>query len=101
MDLTDILANAGQLQQRVNSANEELEKINIKGVSKSGDCIITLSGKYDVLSLEISDDLFKGTKEKVINTIMETFTDAKIKVDTTVDKVMSNATAGVPLPDFS
>jgi len=61
--------------------------------------IVEMTGKYDLGKLTLSPDLLKEDLATVTALITAAFNDAKSKADDLIDKVMSAATAGMPMPE--
>lgn len=99
MDMGSLMEQAKQLQSKVAAAQDKLAKTSIKGIAGDGQCIVEMSGKYDLLNLTISPDLLKQDSAYVVEVISAAFNDAKAKADVTIDKIMGDATAGMPMPE--
>ena len=99
MEMQDLMAKAQALQDKVAAAQDLLAKTSIKGIAGNGAVIVDMSGKYDLINLTIAPEFLKGDAATVVATIAEAFRDAKAKADATIDKVMGEATAGMPMPE--
>jgi len=99
MDVEALMAQAKQLQDKVAVAQDLLGKTSIKGIAGNGACIVDMSGKYDLISLTISPELLKQDVAAVTDVISAAFRDAKAKADIAIDKIMGEATAGMPMPE--
>ena len=99
MDFEQLMAQAQELQGKVAAAQEELGRTHVKGIAGAGDCIVELTGKYDVVNLIISDALVARGSAAVTETVIAAMRDAKEKADALIDKVMGDATAGMPMPE--
>ncbi|MGI5845588.1 MAG: YbaB/EbfC family nucleoid-associated protein [Alphaproteobacteria bacterium] len=99
MDMKALMEQAKQLQSKVSDAQNQLEKSSVKGIAGNGLAIVEMSGKYDLIKLTLSPDLIKEDIETITALISAAFNDAKSKADDLIDKVMSSATAGMPLPE--
>ena len=99
MDMQALMEQAKQLQGKVAAAQEALGKTTVKGIAGNGLCIVEMSGKYDLIKLTINPDLLKEDLETVTAMITAAFNDAKAKADALIDKVMGEATAGMPMPE--
>lgn len=99
MDMGSLMEQAKQLQSKVAAAQDKLAKTSIKGIAGDGQCIVEMSGKYDLLNLTISPELLKHDSVYVVEVISAAFNDAKAKADVTIDKIMGDATAGMPIPE--
>ena len=99
MDMESLMAQASELQSKVASAQEKLASMRVKGLAAGGACIVDMSGKYDVNSVTINPKLLNEGVAAVENAVLAAFRDAKSKADKLIDDVMSDATAGMPLPN--
>ncbi len=98
MDMEALMAQAAELQNKVNAAQEKLNTMHVKGIAADGACIVDMTGKYDVASITIRPDVLAGGAESVSATVLMALRDAKAKADVVIDQVMGEATAGVPMP---
>lgn len=98
MDMDALMAQAAELQTKVNIAQEQLGKTIVKGIAQNGACIVDMTGKYDLIKLTINPDVLAGGASAVEQVVMAAYTDAKNKADSMIDKIMGEATAGVPMP---
>jgi len=99
MDMKALMEQAKQLQGKVAAAQESLGKSTVKGIAGNGLCIVEMSGKYDLIKLTINPDLLKEDMATITAMITAAFNDAKAKADALIDKVMGEATAGMPMPE--
>ena len=97
--MNDLMAQAQELQSKVSAAQDLLGKTRIKGIAGNGDVIVDMSGKYDLLDLVISPELLAKDAKTVAEMVKMAFNDAKAKADDTIDKIMGEATAGMPIPE--
>ena len=99
MDMKALMEQAKQLQGKVAAAQDQLGKSSVKGIAGNGLVIVEMTGKYDLSKLTLNPDLMKEDLETITALITAAFNDAKAKADDLIDKVMSAATAGMPLPE--
>ncbi|MCL2339115.1 MAG: YbaB/EbfC family nucleoid-associated protein [Proteobacteria bacterium] len=99
MDMKSLMEQAKSLQSKVAAAQETLGKLTVKGIAGNGLVIVEMSGKYDLVKLTINPDLLKEDLATITAMIAAAFNDAKAKADAAIDKVMGEATAGMPLPE--
>ncbi len=99
MDMNELMAQAQQLQDKVAAAQDLLAQTTVKGLAGAGDCIVEMSGKYDLLKLTIKPEILGNGADSVAQTVFAAFQDAKAKADAVIDRVMGEATAGMPLPE--
>ena len=98
MDMEQLMAQAKELQDKVASAQEKLAKTKVTGMASGGACIVEMTGKYDLLSVKIREDVAGRDAKQISDIVMAAFRDAKSKADSVIDDVMGDATAGMPLP---
>lgn len=99
MDMKALMEQAKQLQSKVSDAQEQLGKTSVKGIAGNGLVIVELSGKYDLIKLTLNPDVVKEDLETMTALVAAAFSDAKAKADDLIDRVMSAATAGMPMPE--
>jgi DNA-binding YbaB/EbfC family protein len=99
MEMQDLMAQAKQLQDKVAAAQEQLGATIVKGVAGMGECVVEMTGKYDLVKLTIKPVLLERGTERLTEIVSEAFRDAKTKADTVIDDVMGAATAGMPMPE--
>lgn len=98
MDMEELMAQARQLQDKVAAAQDLLDKTVVKGLAGAGDCIVEMSGKYDLRKITINPAILAQGVDVVTNAVMTAYTDAKAKADAAIDRIMGAATAGMPMP---
>ncbi len=98
MDMEALMAQAAELQNKVAAAQDKLAKTIVKGIADNGACIVDMTGKYETIKITIRPDVLTQGVNAVENAVLAAYTDAKNKADDIIDKVMGDATAGVPMP---
>jgi len=98
MDMESLMAQAAELQNKVNSAQEQLANSVVKGIAENGACIVDMTGKYDLIKMTIHPDVLSRGADVVSEIVSAAYRDAKQKADVLIDQVMGAATAGVSLP---
>ncbi len=98
MDMDALMAQAAELQNKVAAAQDKLSKTKITGMATGGACVVEMTGKYDLLSVKLRDDIAGRSADQISKIVMDAFRDAKSKADKVIDTVMGDATAGMPLP---
>ena len=99
MDMESLMAQASELQSKVADAQEKLAGMHVKGLASGGACIVDMSGKYDILGLTINPKLVDDGVAAIETAVLSALRDAKRKADKLIDDVMSDATAGMPMPN--
>ena len=98
MDMESLMAQAAELQNKVSAAQEKLASMHVSGIADDGACVITMSGKYDLVGLTLRPDVLARGADAVAALVSAAYNDAKAKADALIDDVMGAATAGVPMP---
>ena len=98
MDMEALMAQANELQNKVTAAQEKLASMHVKGIAGNGDVIIDMTGKYDLANITMRDEILTGGAAHVAKMVGLAYNDAKSKADELIDRVMGEATAGVPMP---
>lgn len=98
MDMEALMAQAAELQNKVSAAQEQLGRTNVKGIADNGACIVEMSGKYDLINVTIREDVLSRGAAAVSEIVAAAYRDAKSKADAIIDRIMGEATAGMPMP---
>ena len=98
-DLMGMMKQVGQLQARMQQAQEELGALEVEGQSGAGLVKIKLSGKGDVRGVSIDPSLMQpGEAEILEDLILAACQDAKTKADAALQEKMADVTGGLPIP---
>jgi DNA-binding YbaB/EbfC family protein len=98
-NFTNMMKQAQELQSRMGELQAEIEQARIEGRSGGGLVSVTLSGKGDMVGLEIDPSLLKpGEGEVLEDLVVAAHSDAKAKVESVVQEKMQKLTGGLPLP---
>lgn len=98
-NFTNMMKQAQELQSRMGELQAEIEQARIEGRSGGGLVSVTLSGKGDMVGLEIDPSLLKpGEGEILEDLVVAAHSDAKAKVESVVQEKMQKLTGGLPLP---
>lgn len=102
-DLSDIMRQAQQMQQRLQEAQAKMEAITAEGSSGAGMVKVTLKGKGELHALTIDPSLLTpGDKEMVEDLVKAAHADARRRLDEAMAEAMKQATGGLGgmLPGF-
>ncbi len=79
-NMNDLMRKAQELQKKMERIEKELEETRVEGVA-GGDAVkVTVSGKLDVISIEISEDVIdKEEKEMLEDLIIAAIREAQEK----------------------
>lgn len=99
MEMNDLMMQAKALQDSVATAQQKLAKTTVRGIALDGACVVEMTGKYDLVSLKLREDISGHKSDEIADIVMSALRDAKEKADTLIDEVMGEATASLPLPE--
>ncbi|MGQ3889777.1 YbaB/EbfC family nucleoid-associated protein [Legionella sp. CNM-1927-20] len=105
MDMNQNLANlmkeAQKMQQRMQEAQEQLTKLQVRGEAGSGMVVVEMNGRHDVLKVSIKPSLAEEDIELIEDLVAAAFNDAVRKVEKASKEKISQLTAGLNIPtDF-
>ena len=76
-DFSDMLSKAKAMQQKMKEAQDQIKKIEVEGLS-GGDLVkVTLSGDYEIKSIEITERAKKESQEIINDLIIAAYNNAK------------------------
>ena len=98
-DLGGLMQQAQQMQQKVKELQDQLERLELVGVSGAGLVKVTVNGRNETRRVEIDASLFKPEDKGVVeDLIVAAANDARGKVEAVVQEQMKQITGGLPLP---
>lgn len=98
-DIMKLMAQAGQIQARMQKMQEELAALEVEGQAGAGMVKVVLSGKGEMKAVRIDPALMKpGEGEIVEDLVMAAHQDARAKVESLLQERMQEVTGGLPLP---
>lgn len=98
-DLNEILGMASRVQEELTRAQENLDKMEVEGVSGGGVVKVRASAKGRVTGVSIDDSLLVASEKQMLeDLIVAAFNDARKKADEVSNAEMSKMTSGLPLP---
>lgn len=97
--LSDIMQQARELQDKLASAQAELEVMEIEGEGGGGLVRVVLTGRGVMRAVKIDPSLLvPGEREVLEDLIVAAHNDAKTKMDRAAADKMRDMTGGLPLP---
>ena len=88
------------MQEKMQTMQEELGQIEETGVSAAGMVQITLQGKGNMKAIKIDPSLLKETEKEILeDLILAAHNDAKTKLEDAVKQRTQDITKDLPLPD--
>jgi DNA-binding protein YbaB len=92
MDMESLMAQAQGLQEKINAAQESLANMTVKGIAENGAVVVSMTGKYDILSVVVRPETLSLGADKVSELVANAYKDAKEKADILIEKTMSTVT---------
>ena len=100
-NFSDMLSKAKAMQEKMKDAQERIKKIEVEGLSGGNLVKVTLTGDYELKSIEISEDAKKENLEIINDLIIAAYNNAKENLKKKSAEELSKATGGLNLPlDF-
>ena len=97
--LEDIMKMAQDVQTQMQQAQENLDKIEVEGVSGGGLVKIKATAKGRFVSVSIDESLLQPSEKTMVeDLITAALNDAKTKADAAAAPEMEKMTSGIPLP---
>jgi DNA-binding YbaB/EbfC family protein len=98
-NLSQMMKQAQQVQERMQSMQAELERVEMTGASGGGMVKLVVSGKGELKQVSIDKALLVPDDVEVLeDLIVAAFNDARAKVDANAADQMSKVTGGLSLP---
>ena len=98
-DLNELMKMAQDAQAKVMEAQQELDRIEVEGVSGGGMVRIRASAKGRIIAVDIDQSLLQpAEKQMVEDLIAAAINDARAKADVAAEETMRNVTGGLQLP---
>ena len=98
-NLEDIMKMAQDVQNQMQAAQENLDKIEVEGVSGGALVKIRTSAKGRMISVSIDESLLQPSEKTMLeDLIAAAFNDARTKADAAAGPELQKMTSGMPLP---
>lgn len=98
-DLNEILGMANRVQEELARAQDNLDKIEVEGVSGGGVVKVRATAKGRVVGVSIDESLLVPSEKQIAeDLIVAAFNDARKKADEASNEEMRKMTSGLPLP---
>ena len=98
-NLGNLMKQAQQMQQKMTEMQQQLETLEMTGVSGGGLVQVTLNGKSELKKIKLDKSLMVPDEAEVVeDLILAAFNDAKQKVSTHAEAEMHKLTGGLNLP---
>jgi len=98
-DFLGMMKQAAQLQSKMKAMQEELDQIEVEGISGGGLVSVRMTAKMDVKSIKIDPSLIKPDEVGIIEDLVVTaLADAHRKAEAAMQEKMQALTGGLGLP---
>jgi DNA-binding YbaB/EbfC family protein len=98
-NLDDIMKMAQDAQAELERATNNLDKVEVEGISGGGLVRIRCSAKGRIIGIELDDSLLQPSEKQMLeDLIAAAFNDARSKADAAAATEMQKVTSGLPLP---
>ena len=97
--LEEIMQMAQNAQAQLQQAQDNLDKIEVEGVSGGGLVKVRASAKGRVIGVAIDESLLQPSEKTMVEDLVAAaINDARVKADMAAGEEMQKMTAGLPLP---
>ena len=76
-NFSDMLSKAKAMQEKMKEAQDQIKKIEVQGMSGGNLVKVTLTGDYEIKSIEITDAAKKESQEVINDLIIAAYNNAK------------------------
>jgi len=98
-NLDEIMKMAQEVQAEMQRAQENLDKIEVEGVSGGGLVKVRASAKGRIIGISIDESLLQPSEKTMLeDLIAAAINDAKAKADAAAAPELQKMTSGIPLP---
>jgi DNA-binding YbaB/EbfC family protein len=98
-NMEDLLKMAQEAQAKLMQAQEDLDKIEVEGVSGGGMVKIKASAKGRIIAVDIDPGLLQPSEKQMVeDLIAAAINDARAKADVAAQQSMQAVTGGLQLP---
>ena len=98
-NLDDLMKMAQEAQNKLMQAQEDLDKVEVEGVSGGGLVRIKASAKGRIINVDIDESLLVASEKQMVEDLVAAaINDARGKADVAAAEAMRGATGGLQLP---
>ena len=98
-NLDELLKMAQDAQAKLMQAQEDLDRVEVDGVSGGGLVRIRASAKGRIISVDIDESLLAPSEKQMVEDLVAAaINDARAKADVAAQEAMRGATGGLQLP---
>jgi DNA-binding YbaB/EbfC family protein len=98
-DFLGMMKQAAQLQSKMKAMQDELETIEVEGLSGGGLVNVRMTAKGEVKAIKIDPSLMKADEREILEDLLVTaLNDARRKAEAAMQEKMQALTGGLGLP---
>lgn len=98
-DLNELMKMAQDAQAKLLQAQDDLDKVEVEGVSGGGMVRIRASAKGRIIGVELDESLLQPSEKQMVeDLIAAAINDARSKADVAAQEAMRDVTGGLQLP---
>lgn len=98
-DMLKIMKQVGEMQTKMQAAQEALGQISVTGQSGGGLVVVTMTGRAEMTAITIDPSLLQGSEKEMLEDLIVAATkDAQHKAGEAAKTKMADVTAGLPIP---
>ena len=98
-DMNELMKMAQEAQAKLMQAQEDLDKVEVEGVSGGGMVKIKASAKGRIIGVSIDESLLQPSEKQMVEDLVKAaFNDARRKSEAAAQEAMRQATGGLQLP---
>ncbi len=98
-DLNELMKMAQEAQNKLLQAQDDLDKVEVEGVSGGGMVKIRASAKGRVIAVELDENILQPSEKQMVeDLIAAAINDARAKADVAAQAAMRDVTGGLQLP---
>ena len=98
-DFLGMMKQAAQLQSKMKAMQDELDHVEVEGISGGGMVTVRMTAKMEVKAISIDPSLMKAEEREIVEDLIVTAcNDARRKAEAAMQEKMQALTGGLGLP---
>ncbi|MBN8983356.1 MAG: YbaB/EbfC family nucleoid-associated protein [Rhizobiales bacterium] len=98
-DFLGMMKQAAQLQSKMKAMQDELDHVEVEGISGGGMVTVRMTAKMEIKAISIDPSLMKAEEREIVEDLVVTAcNDARRKAEVAMQEKMQALTGGLGLP---
>ena len=98
-DFLGMMKQAAQLQSKMKAMQDELDHVEVEGISGGGMVTVRMTAKMEIKAISIDPSLMKPEEREIVEDLIVTAcNDARRKAEVAMQEKMQSLTGGLGLP---